>query len=99
MARNQVVGVSVSVGEYQGFPYKNLILHTTRADEHTEGLKTETVKIKYKVLNDALNLNKTAAEIDRLTPADFKNLIGKEITVYYDMYRNVNSVIVYAPEK
>lgn len=99
MAKNKVIGVSVSVGEYQGFPYKNLILHTTRTDDHTEGLKCETVKIKYKALNEALSLNKTAAEIDRLTPADFKNLIGKDITVYYDMYRNVSSVIVYAPEK
>ena len=99
MAKSKVIGVSVSSGEYQGFNYKNLVLHVTRKDEHTEGLRAEQVKIKYKNLNEALSLDKTAAEIDRLTPRDFQNLIGKEISVYYDQYRAVSSIIVYAPEK
>lgn len=99
MANSKVVGISVSSGEYKGYPFKNLVLHTLRRDVHTEGERTEQFKIKYKNLGSALSLNKTAAEIDRLTPADFRNLIGKEITVYYDQYRSVQQIIVYAPEE
>lgn len=66
MANSKVVGISVSSGEYKGYPFKNLVLHTLRRDEHTEGERTEQFKIKYKNLGSALSLNKTAAEIDRL---------------------------------
>ena len=99
MAKSKVIGISVSSGKYEGYDYKNLVLHTTRTDEHSEGLRAEQLKIKYKILNEALNLNKTAAEVDRLLPKDFVNLIGKEIDVYYDQYRNVKQIIVYSPEK
>jgi hypothetical protein len=98
MARIKVVGVSISSGEYQGFPYKNLVLHTLRKEEHTEGERAEQIKIKYKNLREAFNLDKTAAEIDRLTPRDFSDLLGKEIACYYDQYRTVTQVIVFAPE-
>lgn len=99
MARSKVVGISVSKGEYQGYPFKNLVLHTLRSDEHTEGERAEQVKIKYKNLDEALNLNKTSAEIDKLLPYDFRNLIGREISVYYDQYRTVTQVVVYGDTK
>ena len=41
MANSKVVGISVSSGEYKGYPFKNLVLHTLRRDEHTEGERTE----------------------------------------------------------
>lgn len=94
MANQKVVGVSVSKGEYQGFNYKNLVLHTLCKDEHTEGERAQNIKIKYKNLNTALSLNLTAAEVDNLLPKDFINLIGKEIQVYYDQYRTVTAVVV-----
>lgn len=97
MANPKVIGVSVSKGKYEGYDYKNLVLHTVRRDQYTEGERAEQIKVKYKNLDIALGLNKTAAEIDRLIPSDFSNLIGKEIEVYYDQYRNVNHIIVLAP--
>ena len=95
MAKCKVVGVSLSSGEYQGFQFKNLVLHTLRKDEHTEGERSEQIKIKYKYLNNAFNLDKTAAEIDRLLPVNFSDLIGKEVEAFYDQFRNVTSVVVY----
>ena len=94
MANQKVVGISVSKGEYQGFNYKNLVLHTLCKDEHTEGERAQNIKIKYKNLNSALSLNLTATEVDNLLPKDFTNLIGKEIQVYYDQYRTVTAVVV-----
>lgn len=99
MANQKVVGVSVSKGEYQGFDYKNLVLHTLVKDTKTEGERAQQVKIKYKNLNEALDLNLTAAEVDRLLPKDFINLIGKEIRVFYDQYRTVTAVVVENKEK
>ena len=94
MANQKVVGISVSKGEYQGFNYKNLVLHTLCKDEHTEGERAQNIKIKYKNLNEVLSLNLTAAEVDNLLPKDFINLIGKEIKVYYDQYRTVTEIVV-----
>ena len=98
MANSKVIGISVSKGKYEGYDYKNLILHTVRKDQYTEGERAEQIKVKFKNLGEALNLNKTAAEIDRLLPSDFSNLIGKEIICYYDQYRNVSQICVLAPE-
>ena len=99
MANQRVVGISVSKGEYQGYDYKNLVLHTLCKDEHTEGDRAQNVKIKYKNLNEALDLNLTAAEVDRLLPKDFVNLIGKEIRVFYYQYRTVTAVQVISEKK
>lgn len=99
MANSKVIGISVSKGKYEGHDFKNLILHTVRKDTYTEGERAEQIKIKYKNLGQALNINKTEGEIDRLIPSDFSDLIGKEIFCYYDQYRNVTSVIVYGTDK
>ena len=99
MSKIKVIGVSVSAGEYKGYAFKNLVLHTTREDIHTNGLRAEQIKIKFRNLSDALNINRSAAEIDRLTPADFQNLIGKEISAYYDQYRQVTQIVVYGDEE
>ena len=92
MARMKVIGVSVKSGVYQDNPYKNLILYTTYKDTSTEGLMCESVKVKFKNINDALNLNLTASEVDKLGTMDFINLIGKEIKVHYDQYGKKGSV-------
>lgn len=95
MSKTKVVGVSVSAGEYQGFKYKNLVLHCLiYGDEYTEGERTMTVKVKYKNLNEVFNLNKTAAEIDNLNPSHFSDIIGKSINCYYNQYREVTQIVV-----
>ena len=99
MAKPKVIGVSVSSGKYEGYDYKNLIIHTARKDDYTCGERAEQIKVKYKNLNDVLGLDKTAAEIDRLQPSDFSNLIGREIDCYYDRFRNVSSIIVYGADE
>lgn len=99
MAKSKVVGVSVKSGEYQGHAYKNLVLYTLSKSKEVQGEYAETVKVKFKNLNEALSLNMTAAEIDNLGAMDFINLIGKEIEVYYDKFRNVEEVNVLSAEK
>lgn len=98
MARLKVVGVSVKSGEYQGHAYKNLMLYTLTKDREVQGEMCETVKVKFKVVNEALQLNMTAAEVDNLGTMDFINLIGKEIAVHYDKFRNVEDIFVYPAE-
>ena len=91
---NKVVGISVSIGEYKGYNYKNLVLHMNYfGDQYTEGVKVGHIKVKYKNLNDVFNLNKTAAEIDNLLPNHFKNLIGKSLDVFYNQYREVIQIV------
>lgn len=99
MAKSKVVGVSVKSGEYQGHAYKNLVLYTLSKSKEVQGELAETVKVKFKNLNEALSLNMTAAEIDNLGAVDFINLIGKEIEVYYDKFRNVEEVNVLTNDK
>lgn len=99
MARLKVVGVSVKKGNYEGNAWKNLNLYTLTKDKDVEGEMCEVVKVKFKNLNEALSLNMTAAEVDNLGTYDFMNLIGKEISVYYDKYRNVEEVVVHEQKK
>lgn len=99
MAKSKVVGVSVKSGEYQGHAYKNLVLYTLSKSKEVQGELAETVKVKFKNLNEALSLNMTASEIDNLGAVDFINLIGKEIEVYYDKFRNVEEVNVLTNDK
>lgn len=99
MAKSKVVGVSVKSGEYQGHAYKNLVLYTLTKSKDVEGEMCEAVKIKYRNLNEALSLNMTASEVDNLGTMDFINLIGKEVSVYYDKFRNVEEVVVHSEQK
>ncbi len=100
MSNCKVVGVSVSSGEYQGYNYKNLVLHClVIGDQYTEGDRCQQYKIKWKNLNTVFNLNKTATEIDNLNPSHFKDLLGKYITCLFNQYREVISVVVEKPEK
>lgn len=99
MAKSKVVGVSVKSGEYQGHAYKNLVLYTLTKSKDVEGEMSETVKVKFKNLNEAFSLNMTASEVDNLGTMDFINLIGKEVSVYYDKFRNVEEVVVHSEQK
>lgn len=99
MAKMQVIGVSVKSGVYQDNPYKNLIIYTTYKDSSVEGLMCEPVKVKFKSINDALNLNLMASEVEKLGTIDFINLIGKEIQVHYDKYGQVEDIFIYPENK
>lgn len=95
----KVIGISESgPGNYQGHPFHNLVLHVEIDDQYTEGKRAEQLKVKYVKLNDIFNLGKTTGEIELLKPKDFRNLVGKSVTVYYDKFRNVDTVVVHPDE-
>lgn len=94
MAVIKVIGVSESKGKYEGYDYHNLVLHTERKDLYTVGIRAEQLKIKYRFLNDIFNLGLKPEQVEHLKPKDFENLVGKNVTVSFDMYRNIESVTV-----
>lgn len=99
MARNKVVGVSVSAGRFEGFDYRNLIVHTTKSDDKCVGLRAEQFKIKYRFLNDGLNLNMKPEDVMKLEASDFQNLIGKEVMPTFDQFRNCIGLVVFGSDK
>lgn len=95
----KVIGISESgPGNYQGHPFHNLVLHVETDDQYTEGKRAEQLKVKYAKLNEIFNLGKSPGEIELLHPKDFRNLVGKSVSVYYDRFRNVDTVIVHPEE-
>lgn len=97
MEKTIVIGITESGPDiYQGKAYHNLVLHTSRTDDskNAVGARAEQLKIKYVKLNDMFNLGLSQEAVEKLTPIDFMNLVGKEVKVYFDRYRNVDSVQV-----
>ncbi|MBQ9808334.1 MAG: hypothetical protein IJM55_05655 [Ruminococcus sp.] len=95
----KVIGISESgPSSYQGHPFHNLVLHVEVEDRYTEGKRAEQLKVKYSRLNEIFNLGKSAAEVELLHPKDFVNLVGKSVSVYYDKFRNVDTIIVHPDE-
>jgi hypothetical protein len=99
MARNKVIGVSVSAGKFEGYDYRNLMVHTTKEDSKCVGLRAETFKIKFKFLNDGLNLNMKESDVMKLEASDFQNLIGKEVMPTFDQFRNCIGLVVFGSDK
>lgn len=95
MEKTTVIGITESgPDKYNGNYYHNLVLHTSRTDDNVVGARAEQLKIKYSKLNDMFSLSLSQEAVEKLKPNDFKNLIGKEVKVYFDRYRNVDSVQV-----
>lgn len=102
MEKTIVIGITESGPDiYQGKPYHNLVLHTSRTDDNKNvvGSRAEQLKIKYAKLNDMFNLGISQEAVEKLTPHDFQNLVGKEVKVYFDRFRNVDSVQVIGDNK
>lgn len=95
MEKTIVIGVTESGPDvYQGKHYHNLVLHTSRTSDNTVGGRAEQLKIKYTKLNDIFGLGLSQEAVEKLHPTDFQNLLNKEIKVYFDRYRNVDSLQV-----
>lgn len=98
MEKTIVIGITESgPDKFNGVYYHNLILHTSRtdsSDNNAVGARAEQLKIKYIKLSDMFGLSMTQEEVEKLKPKDFQNLVGKEVKVYFDRYRNVDSVQV-----
>ena len=79
----KVIGISESgPSSYQGHPFHNLVLHVMTDDQYTEGKRAEQLKIKYTRLKDIFNLD-DSRDVELLHPKDFRNLLGKSISVYF----------------
>lgn len=98
MEKTIVIGITESgPDKYNGNYYHNLVLHTSRTDtsnDNVVGSRAEQLKIKYVKLADMFDLGMSQEAVEKLKPKDFQNLIGKEVKVYFDRYRNVDSVQV-----
>lgn len=81
-----VIGMIQKHGEYQGREYDNVYLHCTTSDENAVGELTEVVKVKTSEVRKVFGKPMSAA--------DWGDLLGKEIRVYYGRYGNVDEVRV-----
>lgn len=75
----KVVGVRHVTGNYEGTNYDNFNLYVvdTEVDQNCYGVCPERVKVKSKVFYQYVAADK------------IKNLINKELEIYYDAYKNV----------
>lgn len=79
-----VIGVQQKTGTYQGVTYDNYVLHCTREDENAFGVVSEQVKIKSKSVSDVFGSS--------MSNADWNELIGKKVRVFYNKYGNADEV-------
>lgn len=97
MAKYHVLGVNNSQGVYQGNPYHNLMLQATWINENPKrdcvGTQVDHIKLKYRDLNETLDLGiDNQEDVEKLPASYFQYLVGKDIKVYYDKYGNPDSV-------
>ena len=75
----KIVGVRHVQGTYEGNSYDNFILYVTESasDPNVIGICPQAIKVKSKVF------------YDHVSPEKIKNVINRELEIYYDAYKNV----------
>lgn len=82
----KVLGFAEKKGVFQGNEYHNVYMHCLKDDDEAIGQITEVVKLKARNLDDIFGQHFT---IDGLF-----NIVGAEISLYYDKYGNAQRVIL-----
>lgn len=82
----KVIGMVQKHGEYQGREYDNIYLHCVVSDDNALGELTEVVKIKTAEVRDIFG--------KAMYAADWENLLGRSIRVYYGRYGRVDEIRV-----
>lgn len=86
----KVVGMIQKHGEYKGREYDNVYLHCITSHEDAVGELTEVVKVKTSEVRDVFGKPMSAA--------DWGNLLGKSIRVYYGRYGRVDEIRILGEE-
>jgi len=86
LAVQKIVGVEVKQGIYEGITYHNVYFHCTTPieEEKGKGLKVEVIKAKVNMLSEIFGKPSSVG--------DATNLIGHDVTFYFDAYKNVNFI-------
>lgn len=97
MANYKIVGVSTIEGDYQGTHFHNLNLQVEYENDNPKkdcfGVQTDTIKLKYAVLNDVFEMGLTSqAQVEALKSKDFAHLIGETVKVFYNRFGGVEGV-------
>jgi len=82
----KIIGIEEKIGEFEHTPYHNVYFHTAIEfnGEKNKGYCTKVYKAKYDVLEKSFGKAFTTAEI--------LNLVGKEVDLFYDEYKNVSKI-------
>ncbi len=83
----KIYGVKEAKGTYEGTAYHNVNLHCLDDDENANGKVCCVVKIKHAKLADVFGDNS-------MNLAKLVTLIGKDISVYYDQYKNPAHIVL-----
>jgi hypothetical protein len=82
----KVIGIAERQGVYEGSPYHNVNFHCTIpfSDDSgkSSGLQVKHVKVKYDILCETQGGK-------RLAEKDLFAFIGKDVTFFYNEYKNV----------
>lgn len=78
----KVIGAVIQSGNYQGFDYKNVVLHGTYQLKNGVGVGTAKEKIKHDRLCDILGKH-----VDNTVLT--KDVVGKSFDFGYDKFQNV----------
>lgn len=89
MAKYICLGVSQKIGDYQGKPYDNMVLQCLKTNPDGFGMEVEPIKVKTALVPEAFGKEMTAA--------DFKSLVGMNLTVYFGKFNIVDTVIINDP--
>lgn len=84
----KVVGIIQKKGTYEGFDYNNLLLHCTYEDTNGNAAGVLTCHHKIKVKDIERIFGK------KMSDNDLNNLVGCDIQVFYDQWRNVERIII-----
>lgn len=84
----KVVGIIQKKGVYEGHDYDNIMIHCTYEDANglASGVLTCSHKLKVRNLEAIFG--------QKMTSVDLEALIGADIQVFYDRFRNVEKIIV-----
>lgn len=82
----KIVGVEQKSGVYESIQYNNVKCHCTAPFENGKGsgFKVKEFKVKYSVLSEIVG--------KQLTEKELAALVGKEVSFYYDEFKNVSYI-------
>lgn len=84
----KIVGITQKKGVYEGHEYDNIMLHCTYEDATGQASGVLTCQHKLKVRNLEAIFGK------KMSSVDLEALLGADIQIFYDRFRNVEKIIV-----
>ena len=89
MAKYICIGVEQKAGTFQDKPYDNMVLQCLKSNPDGFGMLVEPIKIKTQLVDEVMG--------HPMTAADWKALVGMNLTVYFGKFNIVDTVIINDP--